>query len=134
MSTKLIALYREPDDVEAFNRHYEEVHAPLVRKLPHLQQLVINRVTGSPMGKAEYFMIAEMSFAGRSEFDEAMSSVENRAAGKDLMSFARDIAHRVCFLEEGRIIEDAPPAELFTAPKDERTQRFLRRIIAAGRL
>jgi len=50
------------------------------------------------------------------------------------MGFARDIAHRVCFLEEGRIIEDAPPAELFTEPKDERTQRFLRRIIAAGRL
>ena len=50
------------------------------------------------------------------------------------MGFARDIANRVCFLEEGRIIEDAPPAELFTEPKDERTQRFLRRIIAAGRL
>ena len=50
------------------------------------------------------------------------------------MGFARDIAHRVCFLEEGLIIEDAPPAELFTAPRDERTQRFLRRIIAAGRL
>jgi polar amino acid transport system ATP-binding protein len=50
------------------------------------------------------------------------------------MGFARDIANRVCFLEEGLIVEDAPPAELFTAPKDERTQRFLRRIIAAGRL
>ena len=50
------------------------------------------------------------------------------------MGFARDIAKRVCFLEEGLIIEDAPPAELFTAPRDERTQRFLRRIIAAGRL
>jgi polar amino acid transport system ATP-binding protein len=50
------------------------------------------------------------------------------------MGFARDIAQRVCFLEEGLIIEDAPPAELFTAPRDERTQRFLRRIIAAGRL
>ena len=49
------------------------------------------------------------------------------------MGFARDIANRVCFLEEGLIIEDAPPAELFTAPRDERTQRFLRRIIAAGR-
>jgi polar amino acid transport system ATP-binding protein len=50
------------------------------------------------------------------------------------MGFARDIAHRVCFLEEGRIIEDAPPGELFTRPKDERTQRFLRRIVDAGRL
>jgi len=50
------------------------------------------------------------------------------------MGFARDIANRVCFLEEGRIIEDAPPAELFTNPRDERTQRFLRRIVEAGRL
>jgi polar amino acid transport system ATP-binding protein len=50
------------------------------------------------------------------------------------MGFARDIANRVCFLEEGRIIEDAPPAELFSNPKDERTQRFLRRIVDAGRL
>ncbi len=50
------------------------------------------------------------------------------------MGFARDIASRVCFLEEGRIIEEAPPAELFTNPKDERTRRFLRRIVEAKRL
>ncbi len=50
------------------------------------------------------------------------------------MGFARDIARRVCFLAEGRIIEDAPPGELFTQPKDERTRRFLRRIVDAGRL
>jgi len=50
------------------------------------------------------------------------------------MGFARDIANRVCFLEEGRIIEEAPPAELFTEPKDDRTRRFLRRIVDAGRL
>jgi polar amino acid transport system ATP-binding protein len=50
------------------------------------------------------------------------------------MGFARDIAKRVCFLEEGKIIEDAPPAELFTNPKDDRTRRFLRRIVEAKRL
>ena len=50
------------------------------------------------------------------------------------MGFARDIARRVCFLEEGRIIEDAPPSELFASPQDERTRRFLRRIVDAGRL
>ncbi len=49
------------------------------------------------------------------------------------MSFARDIADRVCFLSDGLIIEDAPPAELFAQPRDERTQRFLRRITEAGR-
>jgi polar amino acid transport system ATP-binding protein len=50
------------------------------------------------------------------------------------MGFARDIANRVCFLAGGQIVEDSPPAELFTNPKDERTKRFLRRIIDAGRL
>jgi polar amino acid transport system ATP-binding protein len=50
------------------------------------------------------------------------------------MSFARDVANRVCFLEEGRIIEDGRPADVFTAPRDERTQRFLRRIVEAGRM
>jgi polar amino acid transport system ATP-binding protein len=50
------------------------------------------------------------------------------------MGFARDIASRVCFLEEGVIIEEAPPAELFTDPKDDRTRRFLRRIVDAGRM
>jgi polar amino acid transport system ATP-binding protein len=50
------------------------------------------------------------------------------------MGFARDIASQVCFLEEGQIIEQAPPAELFTDPKDERTRRFLRRIVDAGRM
>ncbi len=50
------------------------------------------------------------------------------------MGFARDTANRVCFLEEGRIIEDAPPGELFTSPKDDRTRRFLRRIVEAKRL
>jgi polar amino acid transport system ATP-binding protein len=50
------------------------------------------------------------------------------------MGFARDIANRVCFLEEGLILEDGPPGEIFTRPKEPRTQRFLERIIEAGRL
>jgi polar amino acid transport system ATP-binding protein len=50
------------------------------------------------------------------------------------MGFARDIADRVCFLEDGLIVEEAAPAELFTQPRDERTRRFLRRIMEAGRL
>jgi polar amino acid transport system ATP-binding protein len=50
------------------------------------------------------------------------------------MGFARDIASRVCFLADGQIIEQAPPAQLFSQPADERTQRFLRRIVDAGRL
>ena len=50
------------------------------------------------------------------------------------MSFARDIADRVCFLEGGVILEEGPPEEIFSAPRNPRTQQFLQRIIAAGRL
>ena len=50
------------------------------------------------------------------------------------MSFARDIANQVCFLDEGTILEQGPPSEIFTAPKEPRTQQFLQRIIEARRL
>ena len=50
------------------------------------------------------------------------------------MSFARDIADRVCFLDAGVILEQGPPEQIFTSPREERTQQFLARIIAAGRM
>jgi polar amino acid transport system ATP-binding protein len=50
------------------------------------------------------------------------------------MSFARDIANRVCFLDEGVIFEEGPPAQIFSSPRNPRTQQFLQRIIEAGRL
>jgi polar amino acid transport system ATP-binding protein len=50
------------------------------------------------------------------------------------MSFARDIANGVCFLDAGRILEQGPPDEIFSRPRERRTQQFLERIIAAGRL
>jgi polar amino acid transport system ATP-binding protein len=50
------------------------------------------------------------------------------------MSFARDIADRVCFLDGGTIVEEGPPEQMFTAPRELRTQQFLQRIIAANRL
>jgi polar amino acid transport system ATP-binding protein len=50
------------------------------------------------------------------------------------MGFARDVADRVCFLDAGRILEEAPPNKLFSDPENPRTRQFLQRIIEAGRL
>jgi len=50
------------------------------------------------------------------------------------MSFARDIADRVCFLDGGKILEEAPPNDLFSKPENPRTRKFLQRIIESGRL
>jgi polar amino acid transport system ATP-binding protein len=50
------------------------------------------------------------------------------------MGFAREVASRVAFLSDGEIVEMGSPADLFGRPRDERTQRFLRRVTDAGRL
>jgi polar amino acid transport system ATP-binding protein len=50
------------------------------------------------------------------------------------MAFARDIADRVCFLDDGVILEEGPPNRIFSSPQEPRTQQFLARIVEAGRL
>jgi polar amino acid transport system ATP-binding protein len=72
---------------------------------------------------------------------EVLSLIKELAAGgmtmviaTHEMSFARDIADRVCFLDAGLIAEEGPAANIFSAPQNPRTQQFLQRIIAAGRL
>jgi polar amino acid transport system ATP-binding protein len=50
------------------------------------------------------------------------------------MGFARDIANRIGFLDAGVILEEGPPEEIFSSPREERTQRFLQSIIDAGRM
>lgn len=50
------------------------------------------------------------------------------------MGFARETATRVVFLEDGVIVEDGPPSQVLDAPHDERTRRFLGRVIEAGRM
>lgn len=45
------------------------------------------------------------------------------------MGFAKEVAHRVLFMDEGEIIEEGTPAQLFTNPKNERTKQFLGKIL-----
>jgi len=65
---------------------------------------------------------------------------EMRSAGMTMllatheMGFAREIADTVCFLKDGRILEQGPPERIFTAPEREETSEFLARVIASGRL
>jgi polar amino acid transport system ATP-binding protein len=72
---------------------------------------------------------------------EVLNVIRELAAGGMTMviathelGFARDIARRVCFLDQGVILEEGPPETIFTSPREERTQRFLQSIIEAGRM
>jgi polar amino acid transport system ATP-binding protein len=50
------------------------------------------------------------------------------------MSFAREVADKVCFLDAGSILEEGPPSEIFSSPREERTRAFLGRVLEARRL
>ncbi|HKT43799.1 MAG TPA: amino acid ABC transporter ATP-binding protein, partial [Gaiellaceae bacterium] len=50
------------------------------------------------------------------------------------MSFAREVAHKVCFLDAGVIHEEGTPEEIFSGPREERTRQFLSRVLEGGRL
>lgn len=90
---KLIALYRKPADVAAFEKHYTEVHTPLARKMPGLRKLELSRCYGSPGGEPKFYLVAEMYFDNRDALNAALASPEGKAAGKDVMSFAGDLIH-----------------------------------------
>ena len=50
------------------------------------------------------------------------------------IGFAGDIATRVCFVDDGVILEQGPPEQMFGSPREHRTQQFLQRIVKAHRL
>lgn len=88
--------------------------------------------------KAEVILFDEPTSALDPEWvDEVLALMKQLALERQTMivvshemQFAREVADRVVFMDEGRIIEQGPPDELFTNPQDERTQRFLRKVLA----
>jgi polar amino acid transport system ATP-binding protein len=50
------------------------------------------------------------------------------------MSFAREVSDKICFLDAGVILEEGPPDQIFSEPREPRTREFLARVIEAGRL
>jgi uncharacterized protein (TIGR02118 family) len=85
---KLIALYKMPDNKADFDRHYEEIHTPLVQKMPGLKKLEVARITGAPIGEPKHYMLAEMYFEDQDSMTAAIASPEGKATARDLMSFA----------------------------------------------
>jgi uncharacterized protein (TIGR02118 family) len=86
---QLIALYNQPEDVEAFDKHYDEVHAPLAAKFPGVQRIAINRPGPDQDGnKPAYHLIAVLDWADEAAFQAAAGSPEMEAAVADLPNFA----------------------------------------------
>ncbi|MFC5947685.1 EthD family reductase [Pseudonocardia lutea] len=90
MSISLTVLYNPPADAAAFDKHYDEVHAPLAAKLPNLESFTIVRPGPGPDGSApQYHLIATLTFASAEVMQEAMGTPEGKAANEDLANFAQ---------------------------------------------
>jgi polar amino acid transport system ATP-binding protein len=105
----------------------QQQRAAIVRALamrPHL--LLLDEVTSA----LDPELVAEVLEVIRELAEEGMTML----IATHEMSFARDVAHRVCFLDGGVILEEGTPTEIFESPREPRTQQFLQRIVQAGRL
>ena len=90
---KLVALYKKPTDIPAFEKHYAEIHAPLAKKMPGLRKLEVAHMTGSPGGEPKFYMMAELYFDNGDAMKAALGSPEGKAAAKDVMGFAGDLIY-----------------------------------------
>ena len=94
------------------------------------------------MADPEILLLDEVTSALDPELVGEVLGVIRELAGRGMtmllatheMGFARDVADRVCFLHEGRVLEDAAPGDLFGSPQHDRTAQFLRRVREAGRI
>lgn len=86
---QLTALYNHPEDPAAFDRHYDNTHAPLGRKIPGLQRFTVSRPAPGPDGaQPAYHLVAVLEFADAAAFESGMGSAEGQAAVADLDNFA----------------------------------------------
>lgn len=104
----LAAIYKTPADTLAFEEHYMNVHTPLVKKVPGLLRMEAMRfskmITPPTSTVAEQpYMQCNMYFENMDTFKAAMASEENKAAGKDLMSFAAPLV-TMCIAEATEIV------------------------------
>ena len=88
---KLVVLYKKPADLQAFEDHFSSVHLQLMEQVPGIVKTELARFFAGPTGEPPYYMLFE-AYIDRAALEAALQSPENRAADRDLMSFAQDMA------------------------------------------
>lgn len=84
----LTVLYNHPDDPAAFDKHYREVHAPLVDPIPGVRSFTYRHVASMDDNPPPYYLIAEVGFDSLEDLQSGMGSEAGQAAVADLPNFA----------------------------------------------
>jgi uncharacterized protein (TIGR02118 family) len=82
MTARFLALYEAPADPEAFDRHYRQVHIPLVRRLPALRRYTLGGDAAAIRGAA-YHLVAELEWDTMDDLRAAFASPAGRATADD---------------------------------------------------
>lgn len=88
VTARLIVLYIAPEDTEAFDAHYRDVHTPIVQRYPKLRELRVTRCEGVGGREAPFYAMAEMAFDTRDDLLAALSSEPGMESARDLRNFA----------------------------------------------
>jgi uncharacterized protein (TIGR02118 family) len=84
MTARFLVLYEAPRDVQAFQRHYHDVHLPLARALPGLRRYTLGRDIRSIRGDGPFYLIADLEWDDMAALQAAFASPEGRAASADM--------------------------------------------------
>jgi uncharacterized protein (TIGR02118 family) len=103
---KLLILFKQPPDENAFEMQYVKVLAAL-EKLPGIQRRQANIVRGTPEGKSPYYRILEFYFKDFDALDAALTAEAGTSAGQELMSAFSDVVE-LHFVD---VFEDDTPVE-----------------------
>ena len=89
MTLKLVVLYAQPSDPDAFDRQYLGTHMPLVHAIPGLQRAESGRIaTYLDAGEKTYYRVTELYFADEQALEAAFGSDEGKAASADYAQIA----------------------------------------------
>ena len=102
---RMVVIYRTPQNIEAFDRHYFEIHVPLAKRLPGLRTYeVSDGPIATPVGPSDVHRIGTLHFDNLAAIERAFASVEGRAAGADRRLFAPDDSGLQMFLFDSRVV------------------------------
>ena len=85
---RLVVLYNKPDDTDAFDAHYRDVHIPMVSRYPNLRDVRLSKLAGVGGRESVYYLMAEMTFDTAADLDEAIMSEPGAESARDLRNFA----------------------------------------------
>lgn len=86
---RFLVLYQRPTDVAAFDRHYDEVHVPLVKKLPGLRSYTLSRNPSAVRGPDPFYLVAELDWDDTASLQRDFASPLGQEAARDADALAK---------------------------------------------